>query len=88
MLVVDMAFLSGVKPTVKKVQQIVGADVDGIVGKQTITYINCYDPETLFNDLKEMRAKWLEQIAKKGNNKKFLKGWMNRLNSIQFEESK
>lgn len=85
MLIVDMAFMSGIKTTVKKVQEIVGADVDGIVGKQTITYINCYDPATLFNDLKEMRTLWLEKIAKKGNNKKFLKGWMNRLNSIQFE---
>ncbi len=49
--------MSGVKATVKKVQKIIGADVDGIVGKQTIAYLNCYDPETLFNDLKVMRAK-------------------------------
>lgn len=74
MLIVDMAFMSGTKTTIKKVQKLVGADVDGICGKQTISYINCYEPAALFVDLKEMRTKWLEQIAKKGNNRKYLKG--------------
>lgn len=83
-LCVDMCWGSGPITSIKKIQSAIGVMADGIVGPKTLAALNSC-PETIFNILWNMRKEWLEKIAQKGNNKKFLKGWMNRLNDIRFQ---
>ena len=82
-LCVDMCWGSGPITSIKKIQSALGLKADGIVGPITLGALNS-DPERVFYILWNMRKSWLEKIALKGNNKKFLRGWLNRLNDIKF----
>ena len=67
-------------------QKVLGVKVDGIVGNKTIAAINNYpNQEELFNKLWNSRKYYYISIAK-GNKKKFLTGWLNRLNDIKWED--
>ena len=82
-LLVDWVWGSGYYG-IKIPQKILGVTVDGIVGKQTLGAINSYPNEKeLFNKLWQERYDYFHRIAK-GSNKKFLKGWSNRLNGIKY----
>lgn len=81
-LCVDMAFMSGSTTAIKKVQRALKLKDDGIIGPLTLKALNGPENE-VFETLFNMRKDWLTQIAKKGNNIKFLKGWMNRLNDLK-----
>lgn len=83
---VQMGWGSGVKTAIRKVQAFLGVTADGIVGPITLDALNSGDHRKTFEALKEMRKNWLIQIAKRGNNKKFLDGWLRRLDSIQYIE--
>ncbi|MCU4166619.1 glycoside hydrolase family 108 protein [Carboxylicivirga caseinilyticus] len=58
--------------------------LDGIIGKNTIKALNSCPPEMLFNAIKSARIHYYNTIAQRGQNQKFLKGWMKRVNSITF----
>jgi lysozyme family protein len=60
--------------------------MDGIIGTLTASAINSIDPETLFDAIKTARINFYHKIAQKGQNHKFLRGWLNRINKIEFEE--
>lgn len=83
-LCVDMLWGSGPITAIKKIQAALGVTADGKVGPITLKAINEGDPQEVFKRLWDMRKRWLEQIAQRKNNKKFLKGWLNRLNAIRF----
>lgn len=85
-LIVQMAWGSGAVTATKRIQKLLGVKVDGVIGPITLWHINKQNPRTLFTDLKDMREQWLVEISKKGNNKKYLKGWLNRLNDLKFVE--
>ena len=85
-LCVDMAWGSGPKTTIKKIQRCLGLNDDGIIGPKTLAALNAKDKKGTFEKLWKMRYEWFHDIAKKGNNKVFLKGWLNRLNDIKFQE--
>lgn len=53
--------------------------VDGIIGKMTLSAINSCDSLKLFTAIKQARIDFYVRIAKKGQNKKFLKGWLKRI---------
>lgn len=59
--------------------------LDGIIGKQTINVINSCPSESLFNAIKSVRIHYYHTIVQRGQNYKFLKGWLRRSNSIKFE---
>ena len=84
-LVVDMGWMSGTKTAIKKVQACLGTKADGIVGPKTLALLNQAPAIGVFRKLWVMRYNWLHDIAKTGNNKKFLTGWMNRLNDHKFK---
>lgn len=84
LLCVDMGYMSGVKTAIKKVQAALGLKADGIVGPITLAALNHKYTANTFSRLYAMRYKWLQEIAKKGNNSKFLRGWLNRLNAIRY----
>lgn len=64
-------------------QYMLGVKVDGIVGSKTIAAVNAQDALTFFDDLKEERKNYLSRIAT-GAKKKYLKGWIRRVDDIDF----
>lgn len=76
----DFAVNSGVSRAVKSIQEVLGVGVDGAIGNQTITAINTkFEGAELCNKLCDKRKAFFEAIAKKGQNAKFLNGWLNRV---------
>lgn len=85
---VDWAWGSGPVTAIKKIQKIVGTDVDGIVGPKTIEAINKKDPKRLFDAIKAARIEFVENLVKqRPKDAKFLKGWKARINSFSFPGS-
>lgn len=58
--------------------------MDGVIGKQTLSVINSCEPKALFDAIKIARIRYYHTIAKKGENAKFLKGWLKRIETILF----
>lgn len=84
-IIVDWAWGSGPATAIKKVQALVGTDVDGIAGPKTIAAINKKDPKRLFNAIKSARIEFVENLVKlRPKDAKFLKGWESRINSFSF----
>ena len=85
--VVDWAWHSGTSTAVKEIQQELGLKSDGIIGNITLAELNSRSPLPLFGQIRQARIAYLERICKvREVNRKFLKGWMNRINSLQYEE--
>ena len=83
---VDWLWMSG-SVAIKRVQEIVGVKVDGIVGEKTLAAINNRSPLPLFGAIKEARKEYIDEIcAKRPKNEKFRRGWMNRLNAMMYED--
>jgi len=60
--------------------------LDGIIGKSTIKAINYCPPELLFNAIKSARIHYYNTIAQRGQNHKFLKGWLRRIQGIVYNQ--
>lgn len=58
--------------------------VDGIIGEKTFSAINSCEPYRLFTAIKQARIDFYVTISKKGQNRKFLKGWLKRIEGIVF----
>lgn len=85
-IIVDWAWASGPDTAARKVQKIVGVDVDGIVGPKTLSAINAYNPQQLFDKIKAARIAFVENLVKqRPKDLTFLQGWKNRINSFFFE---
>ncbi len=68
-------------------QRILGVKPDGIVGPVTLKSLNGRNPEEFFRAIRAARVNYLDDIVRKRpSNRKFLRGWMNRLNDITFEQ--
>ena len=86
-LLVDWVWASGVYG-IKYPQQVLGVTADGVVGPKTIAAINNYpNQKELFQKLWNRRKKHFEAVAT-GSKKKFLNGWMNRLNDFKWIDQK
>ena len=69
---------------VRDVQTILGVKPDGAVGPVTLKAINSADPEELYRRLMTARIGWFEKIVVRNpSQKKFLKGWLNRLKRLE-----
>lgn len=84
-LLVDWVWASGLYG-IKYPQKVLGVKDDGIVGPKTLQAINNYpDQKALFNKLWLRRKDHFVSIANsRPANKKFLKGWLNRLNDLKW----
>ena len=83
-IVVDWVWGSGANG-ITKVQTLLGVKADGIVGKKTLAALNARDPKELFYAIKQRREEFLYAIVRnKPSQKVFLKGWLRRLNSIEY----
>ncbi len=57
--------------------------VDGAIGSKTVAQINAINPDRLFDDMLIARKAFFERLALRDpSQKKFLKGWINRLTSF------
>lgn len=84
-ILVDWVWASGVNG-IKRPQKLLGVKVDGIVGEKTLAAVNAADPMTLFFQIKNDRVKYIDERCKKRPvNEKYRKGWMNRLNDIDYK---
>lgn len=81
-MLVDWLWHSG-KFAIRIPQYMLGVRVDGIVGEQTIAAVNLQNARTLFDDLKEERKNYLSRIAV-GAKKRYLNGWLKRVNDLEF----
>ena len=80
-IVVDWVWASG-KHGITKVQALLGVKVDGIVGDKTLAALNAQPPRVLFDKIKAARVAFIEGIiAANPSQKRFRKGWLNRLMS-------
>lgn len=79
--------LWGSKGVQRTLNEFFNADLklDGIIGNKTLTAINSCEPEALFDTIKLARIKYYHVIAKKGQNQKFLKGWLRRIYYFEFK---
>lgn len=84
-ILVDWVWASGSK-TIKNAQKVLGVTADGIVGVKTLAALNnCSDPHGLFVKLRTARITFVNDIVKaRPSQNIWLKGWLNRINSIQF----
>ena len=85
--IVDWAWNSGTVTAVKEVQRILGVEDDGIIGNITLSAINSRSPLPLFGAIQTARKFYIERICiSRPKNKKYRKGWVNRINNLQYEE--
>lgn len=79
-MVVDWVWASGAG-TIKRVQALLNVTQDGIVGPKTIAALNA--AKDISVKVYQARKSFFEAIVKRNpSQKKWLKGWMNRLNYI------
>lgn len=85
-ILVDWAWASGGN-AVKGMQKLLKVQADGIVGEQTLSAINnAGNARLLFASIKRARAAFLKKIVEKHPEQEvFLKGWLRRLNAINYE---
>lgn len=85
-MVVDWAWASGTRTSIKQVQRILGVKEDGIVGRKTLAALNGYSQHDLFKKIKWARYDFIESIvARDPSQAVFRKGWINRINDISFK---
>lgn len=81
----DFAYNSGVVTAIKKLQQILKVNADGIIGSRTLLSLNAGCQKKIFDDLKQSRIDYVNAIVKNNpSQRKFLKGWLSRINSFYF----
>jgi lysozyme family protein len=85
MAIADFLWNSG-GVAVKKVQGLLRLTQDGIFGRNTLAAVNAADPKDLHQRITETRRQYFYDIVKaKPITKKFLHGWLNRLNDFKYE---
>lgn len=81
---VDWVWASG-KYGITKVQALLGVKADGIAGPKTLAALNAKSPLPFFTAIKNERIKFINNIVLANpSQKKWLKGWTNRINDIKF----
>jgi len=90
-LAFDFAVNSGTKTAITSLQKVLVDTtgkkilIDGRIGPQTIALANQVQPKLLFDNYKQARLEFYSKIVENNpGQKKFLKGWLNRLNSFQY----
>lgn len=80
-LCVDWFWMSGTN-AIKYVQRLIGADEDGIVGKQTLARLNAKGDGLVLPIYNYRKDFYHRIVASRPNQKRFLRGWINRLNAL------
>lgn len=80
--VFDYAVNSGPSRSVKHLQEILGVDIDGQLGPETLKSVNAVDPKHLVNLLMDRRQRFVRGLS---IYKTFGRGWENRIKDIRKE---
>jgi lysozyme family protein len=65
-------------------QRLLGVTADGVVGNKTLSALNSQDPVKFHKLVWDARLKFLNDIVRRdASQKKFIKGWVNRLNDFK-----
>ena len=84
-ILVDWYWCSG-NYGIKIPQRVLGVTVDGVIGPKSITAVNAKDGKALFKQLKQERLDFIDRICQtRPQNKKYKKGWLNRINAMKYE---
>ena len=84
-ILVDWLWASG-SYGIKIPQRVLGVTVDGIVGAKTIAAVNAKDGKSFFKEVRQERIDFIDRICNsRPQNKKFKKGWLNRINALKYE---
>ena len=84
-ILVDFVWASGING-IKKPQEFLKVVPDGVVGPKTLAAVNNRGSLSLFYQLRDLRLKFVEAIVRANpSQKKWLKGWKNRINDIKYE---
>ena len=82
--VFDFAVNAGVSRAAKFLQRAAGAVDDGVVGSGTLALVAKTTPGKLLENFAEQKEAFYNTLAEKNpTQQKFLKGWMNRVASVQ-----
>lgn len=85
-VIVDWAWGSGVVSTKKRIQRLFGLKDDGIFGTKTMNVLNTNTLD-VFKKIWNAHKDFYNNIVKRNPSQKvFLKGWLNRLNSLTYEK--
>jgi len=79
----DFGVNAGKHRAIRTAQQLCGVNQDGVVGPVTTNAINNYNGDFV-KDYKHARRVYYEYISTKRDNAKFLRGWLNRVESTHF----
>lgn len=83
-ILVDWIWISGT-PGITLVQAMLGVKADGIVGKQTLKALNAQNPQQFFARIKARRKQYIAGIIARNPSKRvFEKGWLRRLEAINY----
>lgn len=83
-MVFDFAVNSGVKQASKILQRCLRVTDDGIIGKQTICASNSCNVRNVVEEYTQRKLDfYLNIVEKKPSQKKFLKGWINRIKRVE-----
>jgi lysozyme family protein len=74
-IVFDMGVVMGPKRAISLLQEALGVSADGVLGPETLFAARNVDLSTLYDVYKS----YFKTVATRGENQKFLRGWMNRL---------
>ena len=80
--VMDCAVNNGRTQAAKWLQRAVRVDDDGRIGQITLAAANEADDRATAVSILNQRQIFYRALAQKGNNRKFLKGWLNRNNNL------
>lgn len=82
-IIFDMAVNSGPKQALMTLQGTMNIAKDGVVGPKTMAAVASYQPLTLADQYLDARERFYYDIcARDPSQKKFLSGWINRINSL------
>jgi len=85
-MVFDLAVNGGVGRGAKMLQTVVGVNADGAIGPATLAALAALkdDPKVLIGKMSQYKESFYKAIvAAKPDQEKFLKGWLNRIQSVQ-----
>lgn len=75
---VDFGVNSGPPLAITKIQEIVGAEVDGILGPDTVAKVSSYEGD-LNKELAKSRIRMIGRLVSKNPSQlKYINGWLNR----------
>lgn len=84
-MLVDWRWVNG-KQGVRDAQWVLSLVADGIVGPKTLAALNASPASGVFARLKGARERSYRRIVeRRPSQEKFLKGWLNRVDSIKFD---